>query len=224
MKKFESLTALIGEPVRARILWSLLDGRAYTSTELCIRNDITAQSASMHLSKLVQADLLTVEKQGRHKYYKFSRPEVAYAIESLASLLPKSEPMEPNPRLTSEMHFCRTCYDHLAGKVAVDIHDKLLKRRVILLEGKKYSVSRSGIVWFENLGIDLESLQNQKRIFARPCLDWSERKYHLAGALGAELLNKMVEFHWVKSVGNSRAMVVTNQGRDAIYSNFALSI
>jgi DNA-binding transcriptional ArsR family regulator len=226
MENFESVAGLIGEPARARMLWSLLDGKAYTATELALCADVTSQNASMHLSKLVQAGLLSVEKQGRHRYYRFSRADVAYAIEAIASLAPtQRSPTDRNEnRSTEDIRFCRTCYDHLAGKVAVAVTQRLLKEKLIVPKEKMYEVSTKGEKWFSKLGVDVARIRTQKRIFAQPCLDWSERRHHLAGALGAALLAVMVERKWVRKLKQSRVTVLTAEGQLALHRELGLIV
>lgn len=224
MENFEMVASMIGEPVRARMLWCLLDGRAYTATELSVYADVSAQNASMHLSKLVRAGLLSVEKQGRHKYYRFAKPDVAYVIESIANLA-SSGKKEVNSGLPSEgIRFCRTCYDHLAGRVAVDMTRQLLNKKFIAVQDNGYVVTAKGKKWFHELGIDVEGLKNTKRVFARQCLDWSERRHHLAGALGAALLQAMFQKKWIKRIKDSRMTVPTNEGRLALHQRLGLLI
>jgi DNA-binding transcriptional ArsR family regulator len=222
MKRIESIASLIGEPTRAKILWNLLDGKAYTATELSIYADVSAQNASMHLSKLVQAELLAVEKQGRHKYYRFARPEVAYAMEAIANLIPPREAAQIPVSENAGIKFCRTCYDHLAGRVAVEITRQLLAKKIIVPAGSQYNVTSSGEKWFRDMDISVMELRAGKRLFARQCLDWSERKHHLAGALGAALLQAMVKKKWVRKMKDSRVTVLTNEGRIALHKRLSL--
>ena len=176
--------SVIGEPVRAKILWTLMDGRAYTARELAIGVETTPQNLSMHLGKLLRAGLLAVEAQGRHRYYTFSRVEVAYAIEAMANLIP-AEQMARKDMDAVPIKFCRACYDHLAGKVGVSITESLLRQKLIVYRDKELDVTQKGVQWFAEWGIDCGEVRQQRRAFAKPCLDWTERKYHLAGALGA---------------------------------------
>ena len=213
------IASLIGEPVRAKILWSLMDGRAYTARELAIGADTTPQNLSMHLSKLLRAGLLAVEAQGRHRYYTFSREEVATAIEAMANLIP-AEQMVRKEMDAVPIKFCRTCYDHLAGKVGVSITEGLLKQKLIVYREKELDVTQRGVQWFADQGIDCGEVRKQRRAFAKPCLDWTERRHHLAGALGAALLEKMLEAHWLRRTAQSRAMVVTAKGRQALEALF----
>src|ERR1700720_995852 len=162
-QQFSQLASLIGEPARAKILWNLLDGRAFTATELSLMAEVSPQSASMHLNKLTQASLLKVEHQGRHRYYTLASREVAYAIEAIANLLPSGKTANgiqsgsSNQRESTEnfchnghIKYCRSCYDHLAGKMGVAITDKLVKNRLITPEADTpgYKVTRAGLQWF----------------------------------------------------------------------------
>ena len=200
-KQFRHIASLVGDPVRANILWTLLDGKAYTATELAICADISAQNASMHLNKLLQADLLSVENQGRHRYYKFSRQEVAYAIEALANLVPY-QLSETNSSVenNSAIKYCRTCYDHLAGKVGVLITDSLLNQKFIIDRKNIFEITAKGSKWFTSMDINIDELKQQRRAFARPCLDWSERRHHIAGSLGTSLLDKILSSDWIRKI------------------------
>jgi len=223
-KEIEYITALIGDSVRTNILWALLDGKAYTATELAIIANTSSQNISMHLSKLVQADLLTVKSQGRHKYYAFSRPEVAYAIEAIGSLIPSEKHRKiVNDKDSSGIKHCRTCYDHLAGKVGVLITDALLKQQIIAADNNIYSVSEQGVSFFLEFGINVEELKKNRRAFAKPCLDWSERKYHLAGSLGAALLDRMLLSDYMRKTKNSRTVIITSKGQQYLYDKFKVS-
>lgn len=216
------IATLIGDPMRALILWTLLDGRAYTATELAISANTSPQNISMHLSKLIQADLLVAEKQGRHRYYRFSRQEVAYAIEAIAHLVPD----EKQKKIVSHQHnaavtHCRTCYDHLAGKIGVAMADSLLKQRVIISKANNFALTTKGEKWLLQLGINLPALRKQRRIFLKPCLDWSERRYHIAGALGAALLDLMLADDWIRRTQNSRAVIITATGEKKMQKYFS---
>jgi DNA-binding transcriptional ArsR family regulator len=219
------ISSLIGDPVRLKIMWALLDGKAFTATELAISADTSPQNASMHLAKLVQGQFLTVESQGRHRYYRFARDEVAFAIEALAGLVP------PEKRMKTVQHpaavpvkYCRTCYDHLAGKAGVLVTEGLLRLKLIELSDAVYLVTRKGEQSFSALGIHTEELKKNRRVLARPCLDWSERRHHLAGSLGAALLDKMLSLDWLRKTPHSRALVITSNGRRQLAERFNVSI
>lgn len=223
--QFVKTAALIGDPTRAVIMWTLLDGRAFTATELAIVANTSPQNISMHLTKLLDGDLLSVEKQGRHKYYRFSNKEVAYAVEAMANLIPK-------PEITSKketenyppIKYCRTCYDHLAGKIGVALTDSLLEQKIILNKNDTFQISAEGEKWFSDFGIDIEEAQKQKRIFLKPCLDWSERRNHLAGSVGAMLLNKMITEDWLRKTKNSRAIIITGKGEKELLKHFKIVV
>jgi DNA-binding transcriptional ArsR family regulator len=217
------IASLIGVPVRAKILWSLLDGRAYTARELAIGADTTPQNLSMHLAKLLKAGLLTVEIQGRHRYYSFSREEVAYAIEAIANLVPVQQMIKPDPDAVP-IKFCRTCYDHLAGKIGVLITESLLQQKLIVYRDRELDITSKGLSWFKENGIDCAALRHQRRSFVKPCLDWTERRHHLAGALGAALLEKMMGEQWFRRVAHSRAVVVTPKGQQALAKHFKIQL
>ncbi len=216
--KFISISALICEPTRAKMLWNLLDGRAYTASELSIVADTSPTSASNHLSKLREAEIVKVEIQGRHRYYSLSNSEVAYAIEGLANLAnnssAKNVKKEPEKSGTK---YCRTCYDHLAGFVGVKIVETLEIKGFLIKSKKVYLVTEKGWEWFQLFNISKEGFNNYRRPVTRQCLDWSERRPHLAGQLGAEFLKKMLERKWFKKVEFSRELVVTSKGRQELY-------
>ncbi|MDP4261176.1 MAG: helix-turn-helix transcriptional regulator [Bacteroidota bacterium] len=224
-KQFKQIASLIGDPTRAAIMWTLLDGKAFTATELAIAADTSPQNISMHLAKLVQADLLYAEIQGRHRYYKFSRKDVAYAIEAMASLVPNPDMHDKSgPENSSAIKYCRSCYDHVAGKVGVSIADGLLRQKIIIEKNKGFEVSAKGKKWFLDLGIDVAGLKLQRRVLLRPCLDWSERRNHIAGSLGAALLDKMLSSDWVRRTKNSRALVITAKGQKMLYGYFRINV
>ena len=222
--QFSKITSLLGDPVRSKIMWALLDGRAYTATELAVYADTSPQNMSMHLQKLVEAELLSVEKQGRHRYYNYARPDIAFAIEALAGLLPKPETDILVKLPDAPIRYCRSCYDHLAGKVGVTLTDSLVKKDYITNRNGEFEVSTAGSAFFSTLDIDIVALANQKRSFARACLDWSERKPHLAGSLGAALMSKMVQQDWLRKTQNSRAITLTGKGRAELYRLLQIDI
>ncbi|WP_343707533.1 winged helix-turn-helix domain-containing protein [Flavobacterium sp.] len=223
--QFIKTASLIGDPTRASILWTLLDGRAFTATELAVSANTSPQNISMHLGKLLDADLLCVEKQGRHKYYRFSNKEVAYALEAMASLVPKPEVSSKNKTENyPPIKFCRTCYDHLAGKVGVALADSLLEQEIIVERNNAFEIGLHGKKWFSDFGINLEEAQKQKRIFLKPCLDWSERRNHIAGSVGTLLFNKMKNEDWLRKTENSRAIIVTAKGKKELLKYFKIVV
>jgi DNA-binding transcriptional ArsR family regulator len=222
---FGRIAALIGEKSRAIMLWNLLDGRAYTATELAIGANVSFQSASNHLSQLVNARLLITEKQGRHKYYHFANDRVAQAIENIAGLMPASLfSKSKDPVDLPGIKYARTCYDHLAGKIGVQLTQSLLQHKFLIAYTGRYEVSDAGNKWFESLDIDMTAIQKLNRKFAYPCLDWSERNHHLGGALGAALLRSMMQKDWIRNVKHSREIVVTGKGKMEMSKRLKLSL
>jgi DNA-binding transcriptional ArsR family regulator len=217
-EKFISLAALICEPARAKMMWDLLDGRAYTAGELSNAADISATSTSNHLTKLLNADLVKVEIQGRHRYYSFSGPEVAYAVESLAGLA-KNNLITGAKKVIEKtgVKYCRTCYDHLAGFVAVKIIEALESKGFIKKSETEYMVTKKGWKWFSIFNISEDGFKGNRRPLTRQCLDWSERRPHLAGQLGTVLLEKMFERKWFKKIQFSRELLVTSKCRRELY-------
>lgn len=215
--QFVGIAALICEPARAKILWSLLDGRAYTASELSIVANLSASSASNHLAKLLKAEIVKVDVQGKHRYYSLFNMEVAQAVEGLALLAkrPLSESAKKYPKLEGTQ-YCRTCYDHLAGYVGVRIAEALEERGYLEKFEKGYLVSEAGWEWLLNLDITEDNFANSRRPLTRQCLDWSERRPHLAGHLGSVLLARMLEGKWFRKVAFSRELTLTLKGRQEL--------
>lgn len=211
---FSEIASLLGDKSRAIMLWNLLDGRAYTATELANCSGISLQSASNHLAKLLQKNILSVEKQGRHRYYKFSSPDVAQVIEAMASLLSLQKDYKKikKPK-ASAFTYARTCYNHLAGEVGVKITEALISHNIISPLNKEYIVTVTGKQWFLKLGINIDETQNLKRSFAHQCLDWSERKHHIAGALGDVFLETLLKKDWFRKHKNTRELIITAKGK-----------
>ena len=223
--QFKQIATLIGDPTRATIMWTLLEGKAFTATELAITVTTSPQNISMHLTKLVQANLLVVESQGRHKYYRFARKEIAYAIEAMISLIPPPiSSQKTKTEKVSGIKHCRTCYDHLAGKVGVALTDSLLQQQLLVDTSGGFEISSEGEKWFTEFGIPLTALKQQKRSFLRPCLDWSERRPHIAGSLATALLDKMLLKDWLRKTKDSRALIVTAKGKKEFQSRLGITI
>jgi DNA-binding transcriptional ArsR family regulator len=220
--KFSEVATLIGDKARSVMLWCLLDGRAYTATELAVCANISAQSASNHLSKLIRANIVVVEKQGRHRYYRCAGPHVAQAIESLASLVDVDQNKRIGIALPDDITHARTCYDHLAGKLGVAVTRAMLDKKIIRLYENKYDVTDAGERWFASFGIEVAELRKMKRSFAHACLDWSERKQHIAGALGSAWLAMMLEKDWIRRKRNSRAVLITPRGQLALREKLSI--
>ncbi|HLT77071.1 MAG TPA: winged helix-turn-helix domain-containing protein [Ferrovibrio sp.] len=225
--QFATIAALFGDPARANILRALMDGRARTAKELALAAGVTPQTTSGHLAKLVDAQLLDVASQGRHRYYRLSNGLVACAIESMMALAGERvmAPHRHSPRLTAELREARTCYDHLAGRLGVRLFDRLLQRDCLIAPAgpaEDFQVTRAGRQLFAEMGIDVDSVARQRRGFARPCLDWSERVPHLAGSLGAAIASRCFELGWLIRRPDSRAVTLTRRGREELDRLFGL--
>jgi DNA-binding transcriptional ArsR family regulator len=216
-----SIAAAIGEPARARMLYCLMDGHARTGTELAIVAEVSPSTASVHLSRLKTERLVKVLTQGKHRYYSLEGPAVASLLEGL-SVLAGGRRANFVPNTPSRLRAARTCYDHLAGTVGVALHDRFKELR--WLSPDSTSVTREGAKSFEALGIDLESIHALRRRFASACLDWSERRPHLGGALGAALLKVALKKRWVTQDLDSRALDVTGLGRREMQTRFGLHL
>jgi DNA-binding transcriptional ArsR family regulator len=216
--------SLIGDPTRAAILTELLDGRALTAGELAARAEVTASTASSHLSKLVEGGLLAAISQGRHRYYRLASPQVAFALEALAWLAPLPIAARPFDReLLSALRFARTEYGHLAGRLAVALRDRLLEMNLIGVDGIEHYVAPAGNSWFARLGVDVEAARRAQQSFAPSCLDWSERRPHLAGALGDALLEALVDRGWIRRHAGERAVELTEAGERGLAVSLGLT-
>lgn len=215
--------ALVGDPARAAMLGALLDGRALTATELAITAGITAQTASGHLGRLVEGRLLGVARQGRHRYFRLASPEVARMLESIlvAAAEPRPEPSRATPRISPALREARTCYDHLAGRLGVGLADALVARGLIVLGEEAGEATEAGRAWLAAFGLPVAPART-RRLFCRPCLDWSERRPHLAGTLGAALCRRCEDLGWIARVRGSRAVSVTPAGRRGFAEAFGL--
>jgi DNA-binding transcriptional ArsR family regulator len=208
-----AIAALVGDPARANMLTALMDGRALTATELAHEAGVAPSTASSHLGKLEAANLLIIEKQGRHRYFRLSGPDVANVLEGLMGLAARTGHLRvrTGPRDPALRH-ARVCYDHLAGELSVKMYDHLRVKGLIAESRDALRVTKSGQRFFSDLGIDLDELSHTRRPLCRACLDWSERRSHLGGALGAALLQKLYGLRWAKRLGKSRVVAFTRHG------------
>jgi DNA-binding transcriptional ArsR family regulator len=214
--------ALIADPARAAILMALMDGRAQPAGSLAYAANLSPQAASNHLVKLLDGGMVVVETEGRHRYYRLARPEVAAALEALQGLAPPvralDEPRSPEAR---RLRAARSCYDHLAGRLGVAIAAAMEAQGLVSVTanepaGKFYGLTDAGRQWFADLGIDMAAIRAVRRPPARRCLDWTERRHHLAGPLGAALMARMVELGWVARSPGTRAVTVTRAGAEGL--------
>lgn len=226
-QNFVDMAVLLGDPSRAMILSSLLDGRILPASDLARQAKITPQTVSSHLSKLLKAGIVSVEAHGRYRYYRLSSPEVAAALEGILAISGpvKIKSLREHDQMKA-IHYARTCYDHLAGKVGVAVTESMLKNGLIQLNDheKGYLLTKKGEVEFCELGIKIDELKHTKRKFARPCLDWSERRHHLAGSLGAALTSRLFELEWIRRLPGTRAVAVTDQGIEGFSNHFGVRL
>lgn len=219
------VAALIGDVARANILTALMDGRALTSGELAWHAGVSAPTTSGHLAKLAEAKLVAAEKQGRHRYYRLATPEVALALETLMALSAAGPTRHrPSGPRDAALRTARTCYDHLAGRLGVAVADALDARgHVVLAEGAG-AVTEEGRAFLTGFGIDPAAAPRRGRPLCRACLDWSERRFHLAGWLGAALCTRTLELGWVERTRDGRAVTVTAQGTAGFAAAFGVSL
>jgi len=201
------VAALIGNPASANMLMALMAGPALTASELAQEAGISLATASGHLAKLAGAGLVSLARQGRHRYFRLADPDVALALEGLMPLAARAGHLRTRtgPR-DPELRHARSCYDHLAGNLAVKVFDRLVTRRLLAVRGDAISTTDAGRRFFATAGIDLAALQAKRRPLCRCCLDWSERRYHLAGTLGAALLDHVLSRRW--AVREARTRIV----------------
>jgi DNA-binding transcriptional ArsR family regulator len=206
--------ALVGDSARANMLVALMGGQALTASELAWRAGVTAQTTSGHLAKLTQAGLLAVARQGRHRYYRLASPLVGRMLEGVMAVASVQSPprYRPRSRIDDALQQARTCYDHLAGRLGVALADALAAKSYLVLSEDGGTTTRRGDRFFAKWGIDLAEAANQRRCFCRPCLDWSERRAHIAGALGAKLADRCFELDWIQRRKDSRALTITRRG------------
>lgn len=217
------IAGLIGDPARAEILTALMNGQALTATELARVAGITKQTASSHLAKLTDAQLITQTNQGRHKYFQLADLDVASLLESMMGVAYRAGSLRliPGPR-DPALRLARVCYDHLAGDLGVKLLDGLIEQRIIRSSDDSYEVAENGWSFFERLGITLESLARSKRPICRPCLDWSVRRPHLGGSLGAALLEAFFTNGWARRIEETRVVQFTLQGEHEFRALFAI--
>lgn len=229
--EFAEIAALAGDPARAAMLHALMDGRALTARELAIAAGVTPQTASSHLARMSVAGLLAVAKQGRHRYHRLASQAVARMMESIMQVVldsARSRPVVVGPR-EAALRAARTCYDHLAGRLGVAIADALVKAGHIELSDDAGLMTRSGVALLGRMGIDLDGVSARRgkrpaRILCRPCLDWSERRAHLGGAMGAALCAHCFKAGWIRRSAGTRAVAVTPKGLREMHDIFGMRL
>lgn len=229
--KFAEVAALAGDQARAGMLHALMDGRALTASELARVAGVAPQTASGHLTRMTAAGLLSVEKQGRHRYHRLATPAVARMVESIMQVAAHQgssrRRIVTGPR-DAALRNARTCYDHLAGRLGVALTDALVSQGHAELTGDAGIITRSGVDFFGRIGLDLEQAvppaKQSGRLLCRPCLDWSERRPHLAGAVGTALCSHCFERGWIRRVEGTRAVAITPKGRQVFRETFGAEL
>ncbi|WP_299040884.1 winged helix-turn-helix domain-containing protein [uncultured Tateyamaria sp.] len=215
------IAALIGDPARSNILTALMDGRALTASELAEEAGVGLSTASGHLSKLTDAALITPRKSGRHKYFHLADAEVAAVLEALMGLAARrgATRVRTGPR-DAQMQVARVCYNHLAGRMGVQMYGSLIGRGLVVETGEDATLTGAGRAFAEAFGIDLVGLEKGRTRLCRTCLDWSERRNHLAGSLGRAMLTRMEDQGWMRRDAGSRAVLVSEKGKAAFAAAF----
>jgi DNA-binding transcriptional ArsR family regulator len=219
------VASLVGDPARANILCALLAGRALTATELAQAAGVTPQTTSGHLGKLSGARLIVQMKQGRHRYYRLAGPHIGLMLESIMNVALVGPPrFQPKSRIDEVMRRARTCYDHFAGVLGVALADRLVDRGLVVFGDDGGEVTADGMDFLARFGIDLSAARSKRRVFCRPCLDWSERKLHIGGTVGAALAERCFALKWVERVDGSRALDITPAGRRGLLEHFDITM
>jgi len=217
------LGALVGDPARASMLTELMSGRALSAGELAIVAHITPQTASTHLRKLQEARLIRSERQGRHRYVAIASAEVAHMLETMYSITAaRQKPLVKPPRVFGALKRARTCYDHLAGELGVALCDKLMQRKLIVLHEEAAELTKRAQAFAADFGLDIVPSTGSRRPLCKTCLDWSERRHHLAGRFGAALASKLLETGWLERAREGRALTVTPKGIRGLSDSFGI--
>ena len=219
-----AVAALVGDPARANILCALMDGRGYAAGELAYAAHVSPQTASGHLAKLAEAKLVTSTPAGRHRYYRLAGPHVAAMLESIMAVVAAAPPRCKPPRIPDDMRTARMCYDHLAGQLGVALADTLQARGFVEFGVDGGFVTGAGEMFFAEIGLDIAAARKGRRAFCRPCIDWSERRPHLAGAVGAVLAQHLFDSNWVARVRDKRSVSITPKGRLGLARTFGVEL
>jgi len=223
--RMAEVAALVGDPARANILEALMGGRALTAGELVAAAGVSPQTTSGHLAKLADGRLIACIKQGRHRYYRIANHRVAEMLEAIMALVADAPPRHrPASKVDDAMRTARTCYDHFAGKLGVGLTDALCAHGYVVLTDDGGEVTANGATFFDKFGIDLAAARGRRRIFCRPCLDWTERRVHLGGSVGALLAQRCFDLGWFERRRDSRALAITKSGRRGLSETFGISL
>jgi DNA-binding transcriptional ArsR family regulator len=217
------IAALVGDPARATMVSALVNGRALTVSELAAAARITPQTASTHLARLTEAGVLSVVRNGRHHYFRLASPTVAYMIDGIVAVALEKRPRyRPLSRQARALSAARICYDHLAGRLSVDLTDSFVAREYILLDDEVAEITTARTRFLTEFGIELPRLRSTRRPFCRLCLDWTERRPHLAGAVGVAITKRCFDLGWIERMKRSHAVIATPLGRRGFQKTFGI--
>ena len=215
------IAALVGDPARATMVSALLDGRSLTASELASAARITPQTASTHLAKLTEAGLLSVLRSGRHRHFRLASAAVAGMIDGIVAVALEKRPRyRPLSRQARALSAARICYDHLAGRLSVDLTDSFVAREYIVVDGEAGEITAAGARFFSEFGVEFPAPCSTRRHLCRLCLDWTERRPHIAGAMGAAITRRYFDLGWTERVKRSHAVIVTPLGRRGFQETF----
>src|SRR5881628_404551 len=219
------IAALVGDPARATMVSALLDDRALTASELASSARITPQTASTHLAKLTEAGLLSVVRNGRYRYFRLASPTVADMIDGIVAVALEKRPRyRPLSRHARALSAARICYDHLAGRLSVDLTDSFVARKYVVLDEEAAEITTAGTRFLTEFGIELPTLRSPHRHFCRLCLDWTERRPHIAGAVGAAITKRCFDLGWTERMKHSGAVIVTASGKHGFRETFGIGM
>jgi DNA-binding transcriptional ArsR family regulator len=217
------IAALVGDPARATMISALLDGRPLTASELALAAHITPQTASTHLAKLTEAGVLSVVRQGRHRHFRLASPTVADMIDGIVAVALQTRPRyRPLSRHARALSAARMCYDHLAGRLSVDLTDAFVARDYVVLDDEAAEITTAGARFFIGFGVQLPTPRSTRRRFCRLCLDWTERRPHIAGALGVAITQRYFDLGWLERLKRGHAVTITPLGRRGFQETFGI--
>ena len=219
------MAGLVGEPARATMLSALLDGRALTATELAYAARVTRQTASTHLAKLAEVGLVAPIRDGRYRYFRLASPKVAEMLDGIMAVALQHRPRyRPLSRQARELSAARICYDHLAGRLSVDLTDSLITREYIVVGDEAAEITRAGTRFLTEFGIDPSGLNPRGRRFCRLCIDWTERRPHIAGVVGAALTKRCFDLGWTERMKHGSAVIITASGKRGFLTTFGIEV
>jgi DNA-binding transcriptional ArsR family regulator len=217
------IAVLLADPARATMVWALLDGRALTASELAGAARITPQTASTHLAKLTEAGVLSMVRHGRYRHFRFASPRVTDMIDGIVAVALETRPRyRPLSRQARALNAARICYNHLSGRLSVDLTDSFVARDYVVLEDEVAEITRAGTRFFTEFGIELPTVRSTRRHYCRLCLDWTERRPHIAGAVGAAITKRYFDLGWLERINRSHAVGVTPLGGRGFLKTFGI--